>query len=873
MALQPGLRLGSYEILGPLGAGGMGEVYRARDRNLGREVAIKVLPAHFANDPARSARFDREGRILATINHPAIAAVYGAEQFDGVACIIMELVPGETLSEILARGPLPLDETLEIAGQLADALEAAHERGVVHRDLKPSNIKVTPEGKVKVLDLGLAKVVEPVTTPEAELYSDTPTRTLDKTRPGDVLGTVEFMSPEQARGKPLDKRTDIWSFGCILFEMLSGGRAFTGESQADVFASILTRDPDWPALPPATPPRLRELLSRCLQKDPRQRLRDLGDARLEIDRLRRKTGAITGASKLPAARPGPRAGPLLAAAAVLLAGIAGFLVWRSFRTGGARPAPPSPTVGQLAVLPFRNLTGDESAQLMGVGLVETVSVRLSGLPGLQVVTPSAVVSAVDRRKESVSAAREVGASLMVDGTFQRQGEVVRVTYRLVDVGTGAQIAASSLDGSASDLFALQDNLADGVAKDLHFAGIRRRQTVAPKLDADQQARYLQAVGLLQRYDRRDAVEQALAILGKLAADRPDAAPVQAALGRANLRLFPFTKDRGLAERAIASADAARTLDPTLPEVDLTVGETLAATGRAAEAVQAFRRALAANADDFDALLGLGGALEKTGDDAGAESTLKRAIALQPSFFAGYNHLGAFYFHRGRYRDAARMFGEAARMTPDSYRALNNLGGASTMACDFSAASDAYRKALALQPQNAGAASNLGLNLLWTGRYAEATKTLESAVKLSPGDFRIWGNLGDAYRGEGNAAKAQEAYARALSLARDSLRLNPKDTQAHQAVASALAKTGHPAEAQEPIRRALALDPRDPDVLANAATVAALSLQTAEAIEWLRKAVEAGYCPDIVQKQPEFAGLQDDPRFRSIIAAPRKAAGS
>ena len=210
MALKPGTRLGSFEVLGPLGAGGMGEVYRARDSRLGRDVAIKVLPEAFARDPARAARFEREARLLAAINHPAIAAIYGAEEFDSLRCIIMELVPGETLAERMARGPIPLAEACDLSRQIAEALEAAHERGVIHRDLKPSNIKVTPEGKVKVLDLGLAKATEMPSANDG--LSDTPTVTLEQTREGTILGTVEFMSPEQARGKPVDKRTDIWAF-------------------------------------------------------------------------------------------------------------------------------------------------------------------------------------------------------------------------------------------------------------------------------------------------------------------------------------------------------------------------------------------------------------------------------------------------------------------------------------------------------------------------------------------------------------------------------------------------------------------------------------------------------------------------------------
>jgi Flp pilus assembly protein TadD/TolB-like protein len=863
MALKPGSRLGSFEVLGPLGEGGMGEVYRARDTRLGRDVAIKILHESFARDPDRAARFEREARLLAAINHPAIGAIYGAEEFDSLRCIIMELVPGETLAERIARGPMPLEEVCDLSRQIAEALEAAHEKGVIHRDLKPSNIKVTPEGKVKVLDLGLAKAMEPPSL-DAGL-SDSPTAPLEQTEAGAILGTAGFMSPEQARGKPVDKRTDIWAFGCIVYEMLSGRRAFTGETVSDVLVSILTKDPDWAALPSSAPARMRELLSRCLQKDPGKRLRDIGDARIEIER------------SLEESRPDST--PFLsvrkrwlAAGAVLiglLAAAAIFLRLRSAPTTSTE----LPERKQLAVLPFSNLTGDENARLMGVGLVEMVSVRLSGLPGLQVVTPSAVVAAADRNEEVLSTARGLGANLIVQGTFQRQGEKVRITYRVVNVRDGALIAANTLDGSASDLFSLQDTLADVVARDLHFPGARRRQTISPGLDADQQARYLQAIGLLQRYDRRDAVERALEILQGLNGDRPNSAPVSAALGRASLAMFDFTKDRVWADRATASADSALSLDPSLPEVDVTVGETLLVAGRVKEAIQAFQRALAANADDFQALLGLGRASDSAHDDAQAEAAFRRAIALQPSSFAAYNQLGAYFADRGRWAEAADMFSRATRLAPDSYRAWSNLGGVSALNCDFPAALEAYRKALALRPDHSPAVSNLGVTQLWMGRYGEAVASLELAARLAPKSYLVRANLGDAYRAvPGEEAKAIGSYTRSIALTREQLRLNPRDAMAHSYAATGLAKTKHAAEAAEEMRQALDLDPKEPAILVDAAVVAALAGRTAESVDWLRKAVQAGYCRTIIARQREFEAFRDDPAFQAIVSAPPRAAG-
>ena len=274
-----GRRFGSYEVVMPLGAGGMGEVYRARDSRLGRDVAIKVLPASFVADRERLARFEREARVLAALNDPHIASIYGVEDADGATVLVLELVEGQTLAERIARGPMPIAEALPVAKQIAEALEIAHEQGIVHRDLKPANIKITPTGTVKVLDFGLAKSGGS-SAPER---SRSPTITVDGTRGGVLLGTAAYMSPEQARGQSVDKRADVWAFGCVLFEMLTGRIAFPGATVSDHIAAVLERDPDWTLLPESTPPAIRRLLRRCLEKDSGRRLHDIADARIEID--------------------------------------------------------------------------------------------------------------------------------------------------------------------------------------------------------------------------------------------------------------------------------------------------------------------------------------------------------------------------------------------------------------------------------------------------------------------------------------------------------------------------------------------------------------------------------------------------------------
>jgi serine/threonine-protein kinase len=328
--LQRGSTLGAYVIGEWLGAGGMGEVYRARDTKLHREVALKILPTAFALDPERVARFEREAQLLASLNHPNVGAIYGLEEANGIKALVLELVEGPTLADRIARGPMPIDEALPLAKQMADALEAAHEVGVIHRDLKPANVKVKDDGTVKVLDFGLAKALEPA-APSPNLTQSPTMISPAVTERGVILGTAAYMSPEQAKGKPADGRSDLWAFGCVFYEMLTGARVFAGEDAGDTLAAVLRADPDWRMLPTETPTPIRRLLRRCLEKDRRRRLADAADARLELDEaVAESTAPIPApiASK-PVPRPlWKRAAPI--AAAVLIGAVAAGSVVRRF---------------------------------------------------------------------------------------------------------------------------------------------------------------------------------------------------------------------------------------------------------------------------------------------------------------------------------------------------------------------------------------------------------------------------------------------------------------------------------------------------------------------------------------------------------------
>ena len=363
MPVSDGTRLGSYTIEAPLGAGGMGEVYRATDTKLKRQVAIKILPAALAEDADRLARFEREAEVLASLNHPHIATIYGFEDGAGVKALVMELVEGPTLAERIAQGPMPVDEALPIARQMAEALEAAHERGVIHRDLKPANVKVRADGTVKVLDFGLAKLAErdgPIVSQGSD-PADSPTLTSPAamTAMGVILGTAAYMSPEQARGRTVDKRTDIWAFGAVLYEMLTARRAFEGDDVTDTMAAVVKSTPDWSALPPDVPPSVVTLVHRCLEKDRQKRIGDIAVARFLL-----ADGAALDASGSTAARTpaAPRAWnwralSLWVVPALLAGALVGWFLPRP-RAGGA----PAVMHLQMGVSPAERLVSSIASE-------------------------------------------------------------------------------------------------------------------------------------------------------------------------------------------------------------------------------------------------------------------------------------------------------------------------------------------------------------------------------------------------------------------------------------------------------------------------------------------------------------------------------
>jgi serine/threonine protein kinase/tetratricopeptide (TPR) repeat protein len=464
-------RLGAYQILAPIGAGGMGEVYRARDTRLGREVAIKILPRAFTADADRLARFEREARVLASLNHPHIGAIHGLEDtpVDGgapVRALILELVDGETLKERIARGGskgLPLKETLDIARQIADALDAAHEKGIVHRDLKPANIKITPQGVVKVLDFGLAKLEAgrpgEAGGPSAEV-TDAPTITVNDTREGLVVGTAAYMSPEQARGQTVDKRTDIWAFGCLLYEMLTGRQAFGGPTTSDTIAAVIERSPDWNQLPATTPATVRRLLEQSLCKDQKHRLGAIAEARQELaDALQWPTYGIAPAWM------NRRVALATAIAAIVVASVVSV----TLRRVGDSRAPESSTIDSIAVLPFNNANGDAEHEYVASIVGDQVGVDLGSIAALIVLSGAATEPYRGSTKSVSQIGRELRVASLLQGSTVVVGNTARVTVRLIDSNSQRQLWATTYEDQLTNLLTASRTIARTVATQIDAA--------------------------------------------------------------------------------------------------------------------------------------------------------------------------------------------------------------------------------------------------------------------------------------------------------------------------------------------------------------------------------------------------------------------
>ncbi|HWQ32372.1 MAG TPA: protein kinase [Blastocatellia bacterium] len=837
-------RLGRFQILAPLGRGGMGEVYLARD-DLDREVAIKILPDLFAQSPERVARFEREARTLAQLNHPNIAVIYGREESDNIRFLILEYVRGETLAARLQRGPLPVDEALPVFTQIADALAATHEAGIIHRDLKPANIMLTPKGQVKLLDFGIARHFRRDPTPVQDTAAQPVSDTL--THPGVTPGTVAYMSPEQfsepgAGATEDDARAiDLWAFGLVLYEALTGVHPFRGKTSDETGRAICEREPDFERLPKGLPTPLRKLLRQCLTKNPQQRLRDAGEARHRL------------AAAAKYLRFSPRFRLTVTAAAALLIVSFGWLAWSGLAQRGTA------VQTRLAVVAWQEQPETAGCQFeRSQALARMLEDRLREIRGVQVAQAAENTSLklLMADLSRAQAARTQGADtvLLVAADCVAQH---RLRYSLVN-RQGEQLAA----GEENDFRQLLVNV---------LGALRLKAEVPNSQLSESDQLYYQALVALDQYASASAISEAVRILEELRTkDQTNSVRLNAALGLAYYRQYALTGEPRLLNQATAACD--QVAGSSSPDALLRCALVLTGTGHPERAIASYNQVLQQHPNDPEALLGLAQAYEHLPDASRAEEYYQRAIALRPDYWAGYNELGGFYYEQQRYDKAVECWLRVTELLPLNPYGLNNLASALLYQGRFAEAQFYYQQSIRQQPV-AEAFQGLGLTLIYKGSCNEAVSVLERATQLEPNDAELRGWLGDALHcAGGRKREAEAAWDSAIRLIRERLSADPQNAPAQALLAEWLAKRGRNVQAMAQIEQALAVAPDDPFSTATGVRVFYLTGRKERALALLPAAARNRNSLFDLEHAPELAGLRADPAWQSIVKAEEKQQG-
>ncbi len=848
VAFGVGAAISHYRIVKSIGAGGMGEVYLAEDTALKRRVALKFIHAFKASDPAFKARFKREARAAAALEHPNIVTVHEVGEYGGRPFFAMQYVEGQSLRDMINERRLAVGEVVDLATQVGEGLAKAHDSGIIHRDIKPSNIVVDGDGRVKILDFGLASVRS----------------TEELTASGYALGTVGYISPEQIRGEKADERSDIFSFGVVLYQMLTGRQPFRRETDVATMNAVLT-DTQEPVGDSRgdIPGELQRVVEKSLEKDRRLRYQHIDELLADLRRL--ESEPVRG---LTARRWWRRYRKFSVPAVLVLAAVCvavspasrkQVLRWLGFRT--------VPYEKHLAVLPFANLGQAAGNQAFCDGLMETVSSKLTQLEQFQ--GSLRVVPASEVRAREIASARSArhafGVTLAVTGSVQRQGDYVRMTLNLVDATTERQLRSSVIDNRLGDVSELQDSTVVQLAGMLEMElRPQQRRVLAEGGTSEPRAydHYVRARGHLQDYQRMASVDLAIGLLDSAIVEDPAYALAHAALGEAYWRKHRLSQEPRWIDRAVESSQQAIELNNQAAPVFVTLGLIHKGTGRYEEAVGDFKRALQIDSTNHQTHRELATAYEALNRLDQAEATYRKAIELKPDYWAGPFDLALFYFYHGRNEEALIYLQKAEELAPEAVYPYNDLGAVYLYLGRRDDSRRLLETSIEIEP-NYPAYSNLGALDIFEKRHVEAARMYEAALRLDDHDYKVWINLAGAYQAiPGQREKMLATYRRAIELAEKRRQVNPRDPWVLSHLADSHAAVGDTLQALMLAAQALAVAPDNVEIMLRIGLVYETVGKRVLALDVIHGALDRGAPVAQIEATEGFENLVKDRRFRS-----------